>query len=186
MADKNNVENVSVGKPMADGAIFVAPAGTTVPTDATTALSEDFVNVGFISEDGVTNEVETDSEEIKAWGGDIVLTPMTSRSEKFGFTMIETNETSMKLVYGADNVTVGEDGALSIKHNGKEREEYVVVIETLFGKDRVRRNVIPRGKVLEVGEIAYKDDEPVGYETSVSALLDADGNTAYTYIAKIA
>lgn len=181
----NDVNNVSVGKPMADGAIFVAPAGTAVPTDATTVLSEAFVNVGFISEDGVSNEVETDTEEIKAWGGDIVLTPTTSRSEKFSFTMIETNEASLKLVYGAGNVTVSGDN-ISISHNGKEREEYVAVVETLFGKDRVRRQVVPRAKVLEVGEIVFKDDEPVGYETTLSGLLDEAGNTAYTYIAKIA
>lgn len=186
MAENNKVDNVSVGKPKVGGAVFIAPAGTTVPTDATTELDEAFANVGFISEDGVTNEVETDSEEIKAWGGDIVANPQTSRSEKFGFTMIETNETSLKLVYGEENVSVApETGAITVKHNGNERDEYVVVIETLFGKDRVRRQVVPRGKVLEVGEIAFKDDEPVGYETTLSALMDEDGNTAYTYIAKV-
>lgn len=189
MAEKNTVDNVSVGKPKVGGAVFIAPVGegTTIPTDATTPLGEEFENVGFISEDGVTNEVETDSEEIKAWGGDIVATPQTSRSEKFGFTMIETNETSLKVVYGKDNVSVAPDtGAITVKHNGNEREEYVVVIETLFGKDRVRRQVVPRGKVLEIGEIVFKDDEPVGYETSISALMDKDGNTAYTYIGKVA
>lgn len=185
MAD-NNAQNVSVGKPKVGGAIFVAPAGTAVPTDATTALDTAFENVGFISEDGVSNEIETETEEIKAWGGDIVLNPQTSRAERYVFTMIETNETSLKVVFGSENVTAGEDGAITIKHNGKEREEYVYVIETLIGSDRVKRQVIPRGKVSEIGEIVYKDDEVMGYETTVAALLDAAGNTAYEYIAKIA
>ena len=186
MADtaKTDAKNVSVGKPNVGGAIFVAPKGTALPTDATTALAVDFKCVGFISEDGVSNEITTDSEEIKAWGGDIVLNPQTSRSEKYKFTMIETNETALKVAFGEDNVTVS-DGKISIMHNGKEREERVYVIETLIGTEKVKRQVIPRGKVSEIGEIVYKDDEVMGYETTVNALLDTAGNTAYEYIAAI-
>lgn len=186
MAEKNNAQNVSVGKPMADGAIFVAPIGTEVPTDAVTALSEAFLNIGFISEDGVTNAIETETEEIKAWGGDIVLEPQTSRKETFAYTMIETNEVSMKQAFGEDNVTVAESGAISVVHNGKEKAEYVYVIEVLMTGNRVKRQVIPRGKVTELGEIVYVDNEPIGYETTVSALIDENGNTAYEYIAAIA
>ena len=183
MAD-NNAQNVSVGKPKAGGAVFVAPIGTAIPTDGTTALAAAFVNVGYISEDGVTNEIETDTEEIKAWGGDIVLNPQTSRAERFTFTMIETNEQSLKLAFGDSNVTV-KDGGFAVVHNGKDREEHVMVIETLIGANRVKRQVVPRGKVTEMGEIVYKDDEVLGYETTVSALIDESGNTAYEYIATI-
>lgn len=181
----NNSENVSVGKPLATGSIFIAPKGTNVPTDATTELAEAFKNVGYISEDGVTNTIETDSEEIKAWGGDIVATPQTSRSETFQYTMIETNEVSLKHVFGDANVTVNaETGAITIKHNGNERDENPIVIETLMSGGRVKRQVIPRGKVKEIGDIVYKDDEAIGYETTIQALIDTEGNTAYEYIAK--
>lgn len=184
MAD-NNAKNVSVGKPQVGGAVFFAPAGTALPTDATTALASAFVNAGFISEDGVTNEIETDSEEIKAWGGDVVLNPQTSRSESYSMTFIEGNETTYGVVFGKDNVTSGGDGAITIKHNGKEPEERVMVVETLHG-ELVKRQVVPRAKVKEVGEIVYKDDEAVGYETTIAALIDSSGNTAYEYIAKVA
>nr|DAV56272.1 MAG TPA: tail protein [Caudoviricetes sp.] len=184
---KNDAKNVSVGKPMVDGAIFIAPAGTALPTDAVTTLDKAYENVGYISEDGVTNAIETDSEEIKAWGGDIVANPQTSRSETFSYTMIEQNEVAFKHVFGSENVAVEEEsGAITIKHNGKEREENPIVVETLLSGGKVKRQVIPRGKVKEIGEIAYKDDEPIGYETTIQALLDADGNTAYEYIAKLA
>lgn len=185
-AEKNNAQNVSVGKPMADGAVFVAPIGTAVPTDATTALADAFLNIGFISEDGVTNSIETETEEIKAWGGDIVLEPQTSRKETFAYTMIETNEVSMRQAFGEDNVTVAEDGAITVVHNGKEKSEYVYVIEVLMTGNRVKRQVIPRGKVTEIGEIVYVDNEAIGYETTISALIDESGNTAYEYIAAIA
>lgn len=181
----NTATNVSVGKPQVGGAVFFAPAGTALPTDATTPLASDFLSAGYISEDGVTNAIETESKEIKAWGGDVVLNPQTSRSEKYGMTFIEGNAVTYGVVFGKDNVKVEVSGAISIKHNGAEREERVMVVETLHG-ELVKRQVIPRAKLLEVGEIVYKDDDAVGYEATFSALIDNEGNTAYEYIAKVA
>lgn len=185
MANNNNPKNVSVGKPMADGAVFTAPAGTELPKNCSTELNVAFKCVGLISEDGVSNEIETDSEEIKAWGGDVVLNPQTSRVEKFSFTMIETNEQSLKVVFGDKNVTGTDiETGFQVKHNGADREERVFVIETIMGTGNIKRQVIPRGKVSEIGEIVYKDDEAIGYEVTITALLDAEGNTAYEYIGK--
>ena len=50
----NNTANVAAGKPRVNGAIFVAPVGSTLPTDASTVLDAAFINLGFISDDGVT------------------------------------------------------------------------------------------------------------------------------------
>ena len=47
----NTATNVSTGKPNISGAVYVAPMGTTLPTDATTALDEAFTCLGDVSED---------------------------------------------------------------------------------------------------------------------------------------
>ena len=51
----NTVSNVATGKPKKAGAIYVAPVGTTLPTDAEVALDAAFAAMGFVSEDGVVN-----------------------------------------------------------------------------------------------------------------------------------
>ena len=68
----NNASNVTVGKPKVGGSVYRAPLGTPVPTDATTPLDSVFKNLGYISEDGVTNSNSPSVDQIKAWGGDVV------------------------------------------------------------------------------------------------------------------
>lgn len=181
----NNSANVTAGKPRIGGGIYIAPAGTTLPTDAKTALSNDFLALGYVSEDGVTNANSPESENIKAWGGDNVLTIMTSREDTFTFTLIEVmNINVLKLVYGDSNNNVS--GALStgitVTANNKDLDSHVIVIDTILKGGVMQRTVIPAATVSEVGEITYKDDEAVGFEITVSCEADAPGNTHYTYI----
>lgn len=180
----NNAANVGVGKPKAGGAIFRAASGAALPTTASAALDSSFANLGYASSDGLTNSISTDTEGIVAWGGDEVLRTQTSREETFKLTLIETNATVLAAVYGEDNVTVAAD-SIAVLHNGAEAVTASYVFETLIGANRVKRIVVPNGKITEVGDIVYADGDAVSYEVTISAFPDTDGNTAYEYIAEL-
>ena len=67
----NNASMVSTGKPKVTGAVHWAPKGTTIPTSVSEALDAAFVDLGYLSEDGVA--INQDNTSIKAWGGDDVI-----------------------------------------------------------------------------------------------------------------
>lgn len=174
--------NVSAGKPKVTGAIFIAPVGTTLPTDSTTALATAFVELGYASDAGVVNSESRETETIKAWGGDTVLKPFTGKEDTFQFTLIEAlNVNALKLVYGDSNVTGDLTNGISIKSAAEDLDYHSFVIEMVLN-GAIKRIVIPSAKVTEVGDITYADGEAIGYDTTLSAVPDAAGGTHYEYI----
>lgn len=177
--------NVSVGKPQIGGAIWRAPFGTTAPTSASTALSNAFICMGYVSTDGFTNNNSKEHTEIKAWGGDVVAVPMTNHSDKFSGTFIESMNTEvLKAAHGAENVSGDLSSGISISVNGADDVEYVYVIDLALAKKGKKRIVIPAGMITEVGEVVYKDDDVIGYPLTITALPDDDENTHYEYIVR--
>lgn len=183
MSTSNTAANVSVGKPKIAGAVYCAPKGSTLPTDATTALDAAFKALGYVSEDGVTNTNSPETETIKAWGGDVVLTTLTGKADQFKLTLIESLNTDvLKAVYGSSNVSGSTAAGLSVRANSTMPAASAWVIEMILTGNIAKRIVIPEAQIAEIGDIVYKDSEAIGYELTLNALPCADLNGGDTHI----
>ena len=166
MAD---TKNVTTSKPKIGGAVYRAPVGTTLPTDATTALDEAFVCLGYISEDGLTNANSPDGDKIKAWGGDTVYTYQKEKDDTFQFKLLEAlNPDVLKTVYGDDNVTGTVQAGLTVKANSSAAEDKAWVVELILN-GVLKRVVVPKAKITEMDDIVYADEEALGYDITITA-----------------
>ena len=178
------VDYVSTGKPKIAGAVYRAPLGTTLPTDASTALGGAFVEMGFVSDDGVVNSNSPSTQKIYDWGGQVVLIVSTEKPDTFKIKFIESmNSNVLETVYGSGNVTVNAvAGTINVKANADALNDYVYVIDMVMKGGALKRIVIPQGELSALGDITYKGDTAIGYEVTLDAMPNASGDNHYEYI----
>ena len=178
----NTAGYVTTGKPKISGGIWVAPKGTTLPTDATTALASAFKCLGYVSEDGLENSNEMDVSAIKAWGGNIVYRSLTEMTDEFKFALIETENTDVKKqVYGSSNVSVDGSGNVTVNVVAEDPVECVWVFELALRNNTAHRIVVPDGAITAREAITYNDSDAVAYGVTVSAYPDSNGKTHIEY-----
>lgn len=150
------------------GAVYAGPTSAAAPTSATSALAATFLDMGYISEDGVVEAYDEDVQDIQAWqGGAIVRTLISSSKATLAFTMIETKASSLELYHKGS--TVENIGAGSYKVDvvtpGVVRKS--LVLDVLDG-DKHIRIYVRDGEVTERGEITYVNDETIAYPVTVT------------------
>lgn len=176
-----------VGAPLtATGGVLSAPAGTALPTSASTAPGAAFVALGLIGEDGLSETADRSTDKIRAWGGSLARVVQTEFGLSYTFQFITTNATVLKEVYGADNVTTTTAVApaydeLAIKVNNKQLPVKPYVFEVKDGENKIRI-VIPEGQITSVGGITYSHNDIIRYEVTLDCYADDAGNEAYKYI----
>lgn len=177
--------DVRIAIPNATGGVKVADTTDTAPTDATTSLDAAFVGVGYIGEDGFTEAPSTDSQDVVAWGGDILRRIQTSHDVTYAFEMIETNAQSLGLYYGATNVTTtaadGSNGArITTNVTGAQLPRKSFVFEMFDGvaKERI---YLPDAQVTERGEIQRSHGDVSRYMVTITAYPDSSGVKAYMW-----
>ena len=173
--------DVAVGKANPAGVLYWAPLGTPLPTDPTTPLNSAFKPVGLLNEDGLTNAADMDKTEVADMDGNTVLTIVSSYKETMQFVMLETNENSLKMRYGTENVST--TGNIT-----KVDQRLVLVADILMaGNDKRQRKIMPDATLGEVGDVQYHSSDAITYDVTYSLNKSdlIDGATMRDYIAPI-
>lgn len=163
-----NAENVTNARPNYTGAVFSAELGTTVPTSATEELDAEYRGYGYISEDGLANSFEADSEQIQAFGGDEVLSIQTSYAETFTQAFLEENIETKRAFFGEDNVFLTDEG-FAVIHSSAELPYLTWVWDIRLTGGRHKRIIIFEAKVDEREDIEHTHTDATAHGTVLRA-----------------
>ena len=154
------------------GAVYVAPTGTTAPTDSSTALNVAFTDLGFISADGIAESIDRSTNHIRAWQNGSLVREVTSEGTySVTLTFLETNQDVLELYYGASITGGALDGDPTTTGGRKS-----FVIDVVDGAT-VERTYIPAGEITAVGERTLASGEAIGYNVTITAYADAGSTT---------
>lgn len=154
-----------------DTGVWVAPKGTTGPTEAA-ILSGEFVapavEIGWLGDDGIDFDRGGDSTTFRAYQGGNIVRKKASAEDTFKFFALEETALTLGLMYPGMVTTAGTDPTVT-KHTvgqpiSDERAWIVPFVDGAYRKVAV----IPSGEVTERGTVPHKFDELTAYEFTVS------------------
>ncbi len=182
----NTNTNVDTGRPKVGGYAFSAPLGTELPADHKAELNEAFLNMGYVSKDGISLAEERNTTDQEDWGGTVIETTQESFSSTVTATFLESLRGDLlKAIYGKDNVTIVEptdqaEGSVHVKHNATELDNAAWVFEMASRRSR-KRIVLPNARITAVGEVKFVAAELISYQCTIKAYPDAGGDCVHEY-----
>lgn len=158
----------------ANGGVSIAPVGTTLPTTAAGALDAAFIDVGYISEDGVSFSPNVSTESIMAWQSfSPVRKVQTEQAFSIDFTMMQWNKVNMETAFGGGLFTNNGDGTWEyLPPAPGEDATRAMVIDGIDGT-RNYRIIIPRFSVEDLGDVTFARGEFSPLEVTAAALAEA-------------
>lgn len=156
---------------------YRAVLGSTAPTDTTTALAAAWKAFGLLSSDGATESRNQDSNDFYAWGNILVRNVRSKHKRQIKVTALEDNLVVWGLVNpGSSAVTATSITTRTVKVPTSDIAAYL--LQTSDGSI-IRRRVMPRGEVVEVGDVTFKDSDMQGFELTIDIYPDSAGILYY-------
>jgi hypothetical protein len=161
------------------GAIWKAPAGTSLPSDSTTAWAGAFVNLGYINDGGFELDQSLKTKEVGAWQTlEIVRLINTSISRSVSFDALESNKNTVALAWGGATVTPGTGSAYTMTMpDASVTQEFILGIDWTDGSTS-QRIIIKRAALKSLPKVKFTRQDAITYSLEIQALAPADGSAA--------
>lgn len=185
MTGNNDAEIIAPAPPIGGG-LSRAPRGTTLPTDATTALDAAFIKLGYVDDDGVTVNIDRPSTDHFAWGGDLIASLQQHYSVTLTFKLYQVlNPDVLKAIHSDGNVTVTaattSSGTLTtVNFNATLNVNSCWNVDAFYQSNSVRVS-LPNARVVQVGNYQLTHKNVAMYPVTLKAFPDANGQFAYQF-----
>ena len=164
-----------------NGDVSIAPVGSTLPTDASTALDAAFKPAGFISDAGVTVTQNVETLEVPAWQSPQAARTIVSGLERdLSYELLEwTAETLVHAHGNAGVFTDNADGSADFVPAAIDQQlEVAMVIDALDGANKYRI-VIERAVVVDTGDIVFSREGAAMLPVTSRQLAGSPGVNGY-------
>lgn len=168
----------------ASGSVHVAPVGTAGPSDIATALNAAFIDLGYVSEDGVSITPGMDVSEVNAWQSFYAVRRIvTGRTLEVGFSLLQWNENSIKLAFGGGTVTTtaGPPAYYTYSPPAPADLDYRAVVVQWADGTKDYRLHIPKALVTDTSSLSLNRTDPAGLALTFSVQA-TDGANPFTLI----
>lgn len=173
-----NATNARVG---ITGAIYAAPLGSTAPTDATSSLAVAYLDLGYISDDGVEESWDDSVSRFTAWqNATTIRSAVTDSVGTLKFTMLETKKTTLEAFYRGSTVTTPSAGNYKLSVKPIVSAPRAWVLDVVDGA-KLERTYIGNGEITERGSVMFANGEMKMYPVTLTFYPDANGDLAVKY-----
>lgn len=168
------------------GGLYVAPFGTPLPDDVDAPLDEDFVNLGFISADGVSISIDSSTNPIEVWGGDEIGTLRDKYSIEYSMQLFQVLSPEVNAaIFGDENVSTEPANSvhgnrMRVILNSKLPPRCSLVLDAVY-EDKSIRQVSQIAQLSDLGDITLVSGEPMMFEPTFRVLKGTDGNHILQY-----
>ena len=156
--------------------LFLAPVGTTAPSDADTALNSAFEGVGYVKEDEVPNlSQEITTVDIGAWqSASAIKSRVTKRDLSLAFTLIEANPLTLGLFFSEAEPTPVLDEFTIALSSTPAVKEYAAVLQIKDDTAYIRF-YLEKVTLSSTGTLSAGREEPLALPIVLKALDNGSG-----------
>ncbi|MFE9850346.1 phage tail protein [Streptomyces sp. NPDC005576] len=177
MGDSSNIIVGTAGK------AYAAPVGSTFPLGPEVAWGADFVDMGFITPDGLEEALAEERTQLDAWGEDAPVVDLAKkRTQTFKLTFRETTAQLLALYYQVQMAKMTSTAAATGKKqfisfgsgSTQDTVEIGLGLDVIYGGKR-HRIMIARSGVSDRGALKHSAEDSSNYELTFTALAAPGG-----------
>lgn len=165
------------------GFAYIAPVGTVAPTTPFDTWGTGWVDLADVDENGLTESLGEERTQVMKWGSNTpARSQVKSRVTTYKIVLINITAAALGLYYSvpvADMTSSGSGPTQFLSFSDPDTTapyEMALGLDVLDG-DRHLRFIAARAEVTTKADLVYKNDTPVGFDLTFTA-LDAPGGAA--------
>lgn len=169
------------------GAVLKAAIGATAPTDARTALGTGWSSAaGYLSENGITLNINRSTTPIKDWGLNNVRTATTDFTTNITGEFLQMDKDTAEMLFGAENVTytaatTTEPAKLKISI-GPSMPDPAAFAFNMKDGNRRGRLYIPNGQITTVGSPTFVPGSGNVWPFTMDCYDDGTGHSVHLFL----